>query len=110
MKKLLNFTLVQIRYRYTVLRQSVSSEAKETVHAVKILRRLLNNKPVSDKEITFLKNQSLDFTKILALVGVQAIPGSSIAVIALERVAQKNGFSLFPTNQQIPPDGSLPAE
>lgn len=47
----------------------------------------------------FLKGQSIDLAKAMAIVGVQAIPGSSVAVIALEKLAQKRGFTLFSKDQ-----------
>lgn len=64
--------------------------------AAKILVKLLENKAVQPDEIQFLKAQSLDMTTILALIGFQAIPGSSVALIVLEKMAEKHGFSIFP--------------
>lgn len=77
-------------------------EASETYIAAKILRNIAEGKETTPEQIKFLKEQSIDFGKALALIGLQAIPGSSIAVIALEKVGQKHGFTLFPKDQVDP--------
>lgn len=75
-------------------------ESKETKIASKILLKMLKGKDVTPEEIQFLKGQSVDLGKALALIGLQAIPGSSFAIIAIEKVAQKYGFTLFPQEQK----------
>jgi len=77
-------------------------EANETVLAAKILKSMLQKKEVTQEQIDFLKGQSVDLGKALAIIGLQAIPGSSVAIVALEKVAQKYGFSLFPQDQKDP--------
>ncbi len=77
-------------------------EAKETYIASKILLHIIERKEVTPEQITFLKNQSIDFGKALALIGLQAIPGSSVAIIALEQLGKKHGFTLFPKDQIDP--------
>ena len=75
-------------------------ESKETKIASKILLKMLRGKKVTPEEIQFLKGQSVDLGKALALIGLQAIPGSSFAIIVIEKVAQKYGFTLFPQEQK----------
>jgi hypothetical protein len=82
--------------------QAFKREANETIIASKILGRMIKGKEVSQEQINFLKNQSIDLGKALAIIGVQAIPGSSVAVIALEKLADKHGFTLFPQDQGAP--------
>ena len=77
-------------------------EAKETYLASEILLKLSKGEDVSPEQIRFLKQQSVDFAKALTLIGLQAIPGSSIAIVALEKVAKKYGFTLFPQAQKEP--------
>ena len=77
-------------------------ESKETKIASKILLKMLRGKKVTPEEIHFLKSQSVDLGKALALIGLQAVPGSSFAIIAIEKVAQKYGFTLFPKEQKKP--------
>ena len=74
-------------------------EARETRQASKILLKMVHGKDVSKEEIKFLKDQSVDIGKALALIGLQAVPGSSVAIIAIEKVAQRHGFTLFPQSQ-----------
>lgn len=52
--------------------------------------------------MAFLKGQSIDLAKALALIGLQAVPGSSLAIIALEKIGKKYGFTLFPQAQKDP--------
>ena len=72
------------------------TETQDTFIAAEILLRFLEEKPVSEKQIIFLKAQSIDFVKVLALLGLQAVPGSSVAIIALEKIGEKHGFSIIP--------------
>lgn len=77
-------------------------EANETKIAAKILVKMSKGEEVTPEQIKFLKEQSIDFGKALAIVGLQAIPGSSVGIIALEKLGQKHGFTVFPTDQQEP--------
>jgi len=77
-------------------------EATETIAASKILLKMLSKSEVSEDEVSFLKDQSIDIVKALALIGLQAVPGSSVGIIALEKIAQRKGITLFPKAQTIP--------
>ena len=80
--------------------KAIKRESIETKDASIILMKVIKGKEVSDEEVTFLKKQSIDVGKVLALIGLQAIPGSNVAIIALEKFGQKHGFSVFPTAQE----------
>ncbi len=86
--------------------QNFEIEAKEEVNddyaAAQILVLFLEDKPVSETDIVFLKKQSIDFAKVLALIGLQAIPGSSVALVVLQKAAEKHGFSIFPDPEKAP--------
>ena len=77
-------------------------EVHETYLASEILLTLLKGNSVSKTQIQFLKDQSFDITKAIALIGLQAVPGSSLAIIALEKIAEQHGFSLFPRAENDP--------
>jgi hypothetical protein len=79
-------------------------ESEETRAASKILLRIVKGKEVTPDEMQFLKDQSFDLGKALAIIGLQAVPGSSIAIIAIEKLGQKHGFTLFPKDQKEPCD------
>lgn len=74
-------------------------EAIETYDAAHIMVHIIEGKDVTPEQVEFLKAQSADIGKVLALIGLQAIPGSCVAIVALEVFAQKHGFSIFPTSQ-----------
>jgi len=82
--------------------KAIGRETLETIAASKILLKLLSRSEVSDDEVEFLKDQSVDLAKALALIGLQAVPGSSVGIVALEKLAQKKGITLFPKAQNIP--------
>jgi hypothetical protein len=82
--------------------KAVKRETIETVVAAKIFLKILSDSEISDKEIEFLKDQSVDIVKALALIGLQAVPGSSIGIIALEKFAKSKGFTVLPKAQEIP--------
>lgn len=77
-------------------------EGKETYIAAKILFKISKGKEVTPEQIKFLKEQSVDIGKALALIGLQAVPGSSVAIVALEKIGEKHGFTLFPKDQNDP--------
>jgi hypothetical protein len=77
-------------------------EIHETYLASEILWKLSVGHEVSEEQIKFLKEQSIDFAKALTLIGLQAVPGSSVAIIALEKIGQKHGFTIFPQAQKDP--------
>ena len=73
-------------------------EKSETVKAVKILGDLLSKKEVSEKDIEFLKAQSKDIAKIVAVMGMGAV---SMAIpIALEKILNKYGISIMPSSHE----------
>lgn len=81
---------------------AINRETVETKKAAQILVRIINGKEVTSEQVAFLKEQSADIAKVLALVGLQAIPGSSVAIVALEKFGAKYGFSLLPKDQNEP--------
>lgn len=78
-------------------------EARNNYIAAKILIRMIEQKDVSPADIGFLKSQSIDFAKVLALIGLAAVPGSSVAMILLAEAGRKYGFSIFPNTRIEPP-------
>lgn len=81
------------------LERNTIRETHETHIAAEILLKLSKGDVVSEAQINFLKEQSIDVTKTIALIGLQAVPGSSIAIIALEKIVEKHGITLFPKAQ-----------
>ena len=92
----------KITLKFNQLVAFFKREGSETVIASKILFIMAQGKEVSPEQIKFLKEQSIDFGKALGIIGLQAIPGSSVAIVALEKIGQKHGFSLFPQDQVDP--------
>lgn len=83
--------------------KAVSRETLETYAAAKILLKLLHDSDnVTEEEVEFMKDQSVDLVKALTIIGLQAVPGSSAGIIALEALAKKKGFTLLPQKQKIP--------
>ena len=83
--------------------KAVTRETLETYAAAKILIKLTHDSEnVTDEEIEFMKDQSVDLVKALTIIGLQAVPGSSAGIIALEVLAKKKGFTLFPKEHKIP--------
>ena len=84
------------------LEAATKRQLKDTYLASEILLELSKGNEVSAEQITFLKGQSVNLGKALVLIGLQAVPGSSVAIVMLEKVAEKHGFSLFPEAQKEP--------
>lgn len=84
-------------------KRALRRESKETVVAAKILSRLMRDeKSVSEEEIKFLKGQSVDLGKAVGLLGLQLVPGSSLGIVALEKIGKKKGFTVFPKEHKLP--------
>ena len=83
-------------------RDAVIRERKETMLAAKILINILRRREASDKEIQFLKKQSIDIAKIVGLMGLQFIPLATSALILLKTILKKYGinFSPLPTSNK----------
>ena len=79
--------------------QAVKRETKETLMAAKIFGKLLKKQEPTPEEIKFLKGQGGDLAKALVLLGLQAVPGSSLAVIGIEKFLKKHGMTMFPQSQ-----------
>ncbi|MFL9484835.1 hypothetical protein ACI6Q2_18770 [Chitinophagaceae bacterium LWZ2-11] len=77
-------------------------QLKDTYLASEILLHLCKGNEASEAQIEFLKGQSVNLGKALALIGLQAVPGSSVAIVILEKSAEKHGFSLFPVALEEP--------
>lgn len=88
--------------KYKEVGKAFKREVSETKIASQILLKIIKGKEVTPEQIKFLKNQSIDIGKALAIIGLQAVPGSSIAIIALEKAGKKYGFTLFPRDQNGP--------
>ena len=72
-------------------------EGKETKDAVNILKKLLSKEEVTDGEIKFLKSQSADIAKIVAVMSLGAV---SMAIpLALEKILNKWNISILPKSQ-----------
>ena len=72
-------------------------EGKETTEAAKILAKIINKKEVTEEEKKFLKDQSKDLARIVALMGLGAV--SMALPIALEKVLNKWGISIMPKSR-----------
>ena len=86
----------KLEHEINGLKTYTRSESYDTLVAGEILLLLLEGKDVSEEQLTFLKKQTIDFTKVLAIIGLQAVPGSSIAIIALEKIGRKYGIDIIP--------------
>tara|TARA_R100000742_G_C4268554_1_gene86937 strand:- start:335 stop:1123 length:789 start_codon:yes stop_codon:yes gene_type:complete len=69
-------------------------EGKETTQAAKILAKIINREKVSEEEKKFLKDQSKDLARIVAVMGLGAV--SMALPVALEKVLNKWNISIMP--------------
>ena len=72
-------------------------EKTETKEAIIILKKVLRKEDPTPEEIKFLKSQSLDLAKIVAVMGMGVV---SMAIpIALEKGLNKWDISIMPKDQ-----------
>ena len=77
-------------------------EGYEIVLAARILLNIIKKKGATPEEIKFLKSQSADMAKIVALLGLQAIPGNNAMILFLDKLFEKSNipFSFYPSSHK----------
>ena len=88
------------------VRNTAKRERKETAIAVKILRRYILYREISEDEKRFLKEQSIDIARLLPLVAIQAIPVPIPIAPLLIGLGKKIGIDLIPKEQKLPDNSS----
>ncbi len=77
---------------------NVGTEAKETKDASKILVKFIREGKVEQQEEEELKQQVYDLLKMVGIgVPFFLIPGSSLLIPFLMKIAEKRGVNLFPS-------------
>jgi hypothetical protein len=69
-------------------------EGSETKEMIKVISKLLKGGEATPEEITFLKEQSKDIAKIVAVMSMGVV--SMVIPIALEKILNKYGISIMP--------------
>lgn len=79
---------------------SIKFESNETRDAFNILRKMIKGEDVQDKDISFLKSQSIDLIKIIPLVLIQGIPGAIPITALLVSVGKKYNIDILPSSHK----------
>ena len=96
--KWLNKSIIYVKESWSTLQNTTKLEKEETLVALIILRKILTNNYVSDKEKRFLKMQSLDLVKILFLIITRFIPVPLPILPTLIWISKKTRFNFFPNS------------
>jgi len=96
--KWLNKSIIYVKEYWVTLQDATKLEKEETLVALIILRKILTNNYVSDKERRFLKMQSLDLVKILFLIITRFIPVPLPILPTLIWISKKTRFNFFPNS------------
>ncbi len=96
--KWLNKSIIYVKEYWVTLQDATKLEKEETLVALIILRKVLTNNYVSDKEKRFLKMQSLDLVKILFLIITRFIPVPLPILPTLIWISKKTRFNFFPNS------------
>ena len=80
--------------------EATKRESQETKIAVGILSKMLKGEEVSDKEKSFLKEQSKDLARIIPLVAVSGIPIPIPLTPLLIMLGKKYGFDFLPKDHR----------
>lgn len=77
----------------------VKNEALDTKEASRIIYKYLSQQKISKKEEKHLKTQVFDVFKILGIgVPFMLIPGATLLIPFIVKVAEKKGIDLMPSN------------
>jgi hypothetical protein len=96
--KWLNKSIIYVKESWVTLQDATKLEKEETLIALIILKKILTNAYVSDKEKRFLKMQSLDLVKILFLIITRFIPVPLPILPTLIWISKKTKFNFFPNS------------
>jgi hypothetical protein len=96
--KWLNKSIIYVKESWVTLQDATKLEKEETLIALIILKKILTNAYVSDKEKRFLKMQSLDLVKILFLIITRFIPVPLPILPTLIWLSKKTKFNFFPNS------------
>lgn len=80
--------------------ETTKREGAETKIALLILRKMIQDKEVTDGEIKFLKEHSMDLVKILPLVIISGIPIPIPITPLLILAGKRYGFDLLPKDNR----------
>lgn len=84
------------------LRKAVGRAKKENIIAAKIILTALRDQNISSEEATYLKQKSIDFAKVINLLGFQFIPGGNMILQIANALLKKKGVYIFPQGREIP--------
>lgn len=100
-----DFTLILIKNKQkvsnalTVFLTGVKNEASDTKEASKIIIKYIAQQKITKEEEKHLKTQIYDIFKILGIgIPFMLIPGASIIIPFILKIAEKQGIDLFPSN------------
>jgi len=80
--------------------EATKRESQETKLAVGILSRMVKGEEVSEKEKSFLKEQSKDLARIIPLVAISGIPIPVPITPLLVILGKKYGFDFLPKDHR----------
>lgn len=91
-------TNIFIQDNWEKLQDSTKLEKEETIIAFSILKKYILNQGVTMKELTFLKNQSLDLVKVFFLICTRFVPLPLPILPTLIWISKKTRFNFFPNS------------
>ena len=80
--------------------EGTKREATETKISILIIRKMIQDKEVTDGEIKFLKEHSMDLVKIVPLVLISGIPIPVPITPLLIILGKKYGFDFLPKDNR----------
>ena len=98
LKNWFNKTIIYVRDNWEKLQDSTKLEKEETIIAFSILKKYILNQGVTVKELTFLKNQSLDLVKVFFLICTRFVPLPLPILPTLIWISKKTKFNFFPNS------------
>jgi hypothetical protein len=87
-----------INTNWDKLKKFSKREKQETIVALRILKKLIIGKEVSDTQIKFLKIQMIDLVKVLFLISLKAIPSPIPFTPLVMMLGSKIGINVLPTS------------
>eukprot|EP01047_Picozoa_sp_COSAG01_P043359 COSAG01_NODE_3845_length_5645_cov_3.828705_7_plen_124_part_00 len=76
----------------------VAQELRQTAEATRLIARWLSGGTLSTDEWRAVKEQASDLAKSVPLLGLMAVPGGSVVILACVRIAGTVGINVLPSS------------
>jgi len=84
------------------LKYAIGRAKVENIIAARIILNTLKEQKITPEEAKYLKEKSIDFAKVLNILGFQFLPGGNILLQIVNKILKKYGINILPQGREVP--------